>query len=133
MGRARDLVATAAALANTVASDPVNHVLTGYSRFRRYTPRMLRTLNIEAAPVAKPLLEAAAAHPTRPPPVGGGRVVLPARRVPRRRALAGARSRRYGDIRKTLLSAPAVVDADPSLPVPASPQDWLVERKVALP
>ena len=43
-----------------------------------------------------------------------------------------ARSRRYGDIRKTLLSAPAVVDADRSLPVPASPQDWLAERKGAL-
>ena len=38
-----DLVATAAALANTVVSDPLNHVLVGYSRFRRYTPRMLRT------------------------------------------------------------------------------------------
>ena len=42
------------------------------------------------------------------------------------------RSRRYGDIRKTLLSAPAVVDADRSLSVPASPQDWLAERKGAL-
>ena len=38
--------------------DPLNHVLAGYSRFRRYTPRMLRTLDIEASPVAKPLLEA---------------------------------------------------------------------------
>ena len=53
-----DLVARAAALTNTVASDPLNHVLGGYSRFRRYTPRMLRTLDIEASPVAKPLLEA---------------------------------------------------------------------------
>ena len=53
-----DLVARAAALANTVAADPLNHVLGGYSRFRRYTPRMLRTLDIEASPVAKPLLEA---------------------------------------------------------------------------
>ena len=43
-----------------------------------------------------------------------------------------ARSRRYGDIRKTLLVASAVVDADRSLPVPASPQDWLAERKGAL-
>ena len=34
-----------------------------------------------------------------------------------------ARSRRYGDIRKALLSAPAVADADRSLPVPASPHD----------
>ena len=53
-----DLVAMAASLANTVAADPLNHVLGGYSRFRRYTPRMLRTLDIEASPVAKPLLEA---------------------------------------------------------------------------
>ena len=39
-----------------------------------------------------------------------------------------ARSRRYGDIRKALLPAPAVVDVDRSLPVPDSPQDWLAER-----
>ena len=32
-----DLVARAAALANTVAADPLDHVLGGYSRFRRYT------------------------------------------------------------------------------------------------
>ena len=53
-----DLVAKAAALASTAASDPLNHVLGGYSRFRRYTPRMLRTLDIEASPAAEPLLEA---------------------------------------------------------------------------
>ena len=109
-----DLVATVAALANTVVSDPLNHVLVGYSRFRRYTPRMLHTLDIEASPVAMPLLEAvdvlrndatarptgflrpnskwsrAVAHPIRSPPVGDGSVVPPARRVPRRRRLAGA-------------------------------------------
>ena len=43
-----------------------------------------------------------------------------------------ARSLRYGDIRKALLSAPAVADADRSLPVPASPHDWLAERRSAL-
>ena len=43
-----------------------------------------------------------------------------------------ARSRRYGDIRKALLSAPAVADGDRSLPVPASPHDWLAERRLAL-
>ena len=42
-----------------------------------------------------------------------------------------ARSHRYGDIRKALLSAPAVADADRSLPVPASPRDWLAERRFA--
>ena len=53
-----DLVARAAALASTAASDPLDHVRGGYSRFRRYTPRMLRMLDIEASPVAQPLLEA---------------------------------------------------------------------------
>ena len=53
-----DLVARAAALANTVAADPLDHVLGGYSRFRRYTPRMLRMFDIEVSPVAQPLLEA---------------------------------------------------------------------------
>ena len=150
-----DLVATAAALANTVASDPLNHVLVGYSRFRRYTPRMLRTLDIEASPVARPLLEAVdiLRNDTTERPTGFLRPNSKWRRLlrtqPDRRLWetavlfhlrdafrAGdlwlARSRRYGDIRKTLLSAPAVVDADRSLPVPASPQDWLAERKFAL-
>ena len=44
-----------------------------------------------------------------------------------------ARSRRYGDIRKALLSTPVVADAaDRSLPAPASPHDWLAERRFAL-
>ena len=43
-----------------------------------------------------------------------------------------ARSRRYGDIRKALLSTPAVADADRSLRIPASPHDWLAERRFAL-
>ena len=33
---------------------------------------------------------------------------------------------------KTLLSVPAVAEADRSLPVPASPHDWLAERRFAL-
>ena len=41
-------------------------VLAGYSRFRRYTPRMLRTLDIEASPVAK-----------GPPGHGAGRLGAP--------------------------------------------------------
>ena len=150
-----DLVARAAALTNTVASDPLNHVLGGYSRFRRYTPRMLRTLDIEASPVAKPLLEAV--DVLRSDATAGPTVFLRPNskwsRLLRSQSdhrlwetavlfhlrdafLAGdvwlARSRRYGDIRKALLSAPAVADADRSLPVPASPHDWLAERRFAL-
>ena len=150
-----DLVAKAAALTNTVVSDPLNQVLGGYSRFRRYTPRMLRTLDIDASPAAEPLLEAVGilcsdgtARPTgflRP----NSRWSRLLRTQPDHRLWETAvlfhlrdafragdvwlpRSRRYGDIRKTLLSAPAVADAARSLPVPASPRDWLVERRFAL-
>ena len=150
-----DLVARAAALANTVAADPLNHVLGGYSRFRRYTPRMLRTLDIEASPVAKPLLEAvdvlrsdATARPTgflRPNSKWSRllrtqsdhrhwetAVLFHLRDAFRAGDVWLARSRRYGDIRRALLSAPAVADTDRSLPVPASPHDWLAERRFAL-
>ena len=53
-----DLVVKAAALASTAGSDPLDHLLGATARFRRYTPRMLRTLDIEASPAAEPLLEA---------------------------------------------------------------------------
>lgn len=44
-----------------MADDPLNHVLDGFHRFRRYAPRMLRLLDLRAAPVAFPLLEAVTA------------------------------------------------------------------------
>jgi len=54
----KTLVATAISLTATMSGDPLNHVLDGYHRFRRYAPRMLRLLDLRAAPVAAPLLEA---------------------------------------------------------------------------
>ena len=116
---------------------------------------MLRTLDIEASPVARPLLEAVdvlrsnvPAQPTsflrpnskwsrllRTQPdhrLWETAVLFHLRDAFRAGDVWLARSRRYGDIRKALLPAPAVVDADRSLPVPASPQDWLAERKFAL-
>ena len=136
-------------------SDPLSHVLAGYSRFRRYTPRMLRTLDIEASPAAEPLLDAVdvlrSDGTARPPgflrPNSRWRRLLRTQSDHRlwetavlfhlRDAFrAGdvwlARSRRYGDVRKALLSTPAGADADRSLPVPASPHDWLAERRFAL-
>ena len=147
-----DLVARAAALANTAASDLLDYVLGGYSRFRRYTPRML---DIEASPVAQPLLEAVdvlrsdgTARPTgflRPnskwsrrlraqadPRLWETAVLFHLRDAFRAGDVWLARSRRHGDIRRTLLSIPAVADADHSLPVPTSPHDWLAERQLAL-
>ena len=136
-------------------SDPLNHVLGDYNRFRRYTPRMLRTLDIEASPAAEPLLEAVAvlrsdgtARPTgflRPNSkwsrllrtqsdhrLWETAVLFHLRDAFRAGDVWLARSRRYGDIRKALLSAPAVADADRSLPAPTSPHDWFAERRFAL-
>ena len=147
-----ELVAKAAALANTAASDPLDHVLGGYSRFRRYTPRLLRMLDIEASPVAQPLLEAVdvlrsdgTARPTgrtrsgaggcapRPMLASGRRRCCSTCATPSAPATSGWRGRAAtGDIRRTLLAIPVVPDADRSLPVPASPHDWLAERRFAL-
>ena len=52
------LVAMAAQLGQTMSADPLTHVVQGYHRFRRYAPRMLRALDIKAAPVAEPLMAA---------------------------------------------------------------------------
>jgi len=54
-----NLVAVAGKLTSTMAADPIAHVTSGWGRFRRYAPRMLRVLKIEAAPVCAPLLKAA--------------------------------------------------------------------------
>ena len=53
------LVATVMQLPDTMAADALAHVGQGYHRFRRYAPRMLRALDIQAAPVAEPLIAAA--------------------------------------------------------------------------
>ena len=62
----KGLVATAAQLTDTLAADPLAHVGHGYHRFRRYAPRMLRALDIRAAPVPSPAADAPVwiAHPT---------------------------------------------------------------------
>ncbi|KPX79158.1 transposase [Pseudomonas meliae] len=60
-GKLEQLVATGAQLSNTLADDPLAHVGQGYHRFRRYAPRMLRCLKLEAASVAQPLIAAAKA------------------------------------------------------------------------
>jgi len=50
------LVATADQLTVTMVADALAHVGAGYYRFRRYAPRMLRMLDIQAAPVTGPCL-----------------------------------------------------------------------------
>jgi hypothetical protein len=53
------LVASSARLTDTMEADPLAHVAQGYHRFRRYAPRMLEALEINAALVAAPLIAAA--------------------------------------------------------------------------
>ena len=55
----KGLVATAMQLTSTMAANPLAHVVQGYHRFRRYAPRMLRALDIQAASVSEPLVETA--------------------------------------------------------------------------
>ena len=116
---------------------------------------MLRTLDIEASPAAEPLLHAVdvlrsdgTARPTgflRPNSrwrrllrtqsdhrLWETAVLFHLRDAFRAGDVWLAWSRRYGDIRKALLSTPAGADADRSLPVPARPHDWLAERRLAL-
>ena len=56
----RALVAEASRLTDTMSEDPLAYVVRGHHRLRRYARRMLRTLEIEAAPAAVALLRAVA-------------------------------------------------------------------------
>ncbi|VVS99752.1 Tn3 family transposase [Hoeflea sp. EC-HK425] len=152
----RDLVATAAQLTDTLAADPLAHVVQGYHRFRRYGPRMLRALEIKAAPVAEPLLTAAEiiadgdTTTTRPRTFlrrtskwhrhlkddDGHRlwevaVMCHLREGFRSGDVWLAHSRRYGDLKEALVPA-EVARATPRLVVPFEPEAWLADRKARL-
>lgn len=152
----RGLVATAAQLTDTLAADPLAHVVHGYHRFRRYAPRMLRALDIQAAPVAEPLLVAAdiiaGADTTAERPVtflrrtskwhrhlnddDGHRlwevaVLCHLRDAFRAGDMWLAHSRRYGDLKDALVPA-EVARATPRLSMPYDPEIWLADRKARL-
>ncbi|GHG98058.1 Tn3 family transposase [Pseudodonghicola xiamenensis] len=156
--RLEGLVATAAELTDTMAADPLAHVGQGYHRFRRYAPRMLRVLDIEAADVAAPLLHASTliADDEKPEtwPVGflrrgskwhrhlnaqeedGHRlwevaVLFHLRDAFRSGDIWLSQSRRYGDLKQALVPAEAVKDA-PRLAVPLDPEAWLADRKARM-
>ena len=157
-GQLEGLVATAAELTDTMAADPLAHVGQGYHRFRRYAPRMLRVLDIEAAGVAAPLLHASTliADDEKPEtrPVGflrrgskwhrhlnaqeedGHRlwevaVLFHLRDAFRSGDIWLPHSRRYGDLKQALVPAEAVKDA-PRLAVPLDPEAWLADRKARM-
>lgn len=154
----RMLVATANALTNVLAADPLSRVLDGYHRFRLYTPRMLRLLDIQAAPVTAPLLTAVgilqrgvdAEPPTdflrpnskwhrhlRAQPDGDHRlwevaVLFHIRDAFRSGDIWLAGSRRYGDLKQILVPAQAVEAPTARLMAPLRPGEWLAERKARL-
>ena len=152
----RGLVATAAQLTDTLAADPLAHVVHGYHRFRRYAPRMLRALDIHAAPVAEPLLTAASivagTETTGARPMtflrraskwhrhlnkdDGHRlwevaVLCHLRDAFRAGDIWLAHSRRYGDLKDALVPA-EVARATPRLAMPYEPETWLADRKSRL-
>lgn len=152
------LVATGTQLSNTLADEPLAHVGQGYHRFRRYAPRMLRCLKLEAAPVAQPLVAAAAAiGELRPSASAEGSFLRPNSKWHRhlrsqetgdtrlwevavlfhlRDAFRSgdiwlAHSRRYGDLKQVLVPMIAAQE-NARLAVPLDPQDWLADRKSRL-
>ena len=52
------VVAAAEQLSDTMSADPLAHVVQGWPRFRRYAPRMLRALDIQASGAGEPILAA---------------------------------------------------------------------------
>lgn len=152
------LVATAAKLTNTMAADPLSYVIQGFHRFRRYAPRMLRALEIQAAPVAEPLLAAAAiiekSQSAELGPVGFLRrgskwhrhlnacdedryrlwevaVLFHLRDAFRSGDIWLAHSRRYADLKQALVPIEAA-QVTPRLAVPFEPGTWITDRKARL-
>ena len=54
----QSLVETANGLVGNLSVDPLDFVVSGYPRLRRYTPRLLRTLELQGGRAAEPLLAA---------------------------------------------------------------------------
>jgi TnpA family transposase len=154
----KGLVATAAQLTDTLAADPLAHVVHGYHRFRRYAPRMLRILDIQAASVGAPLLDAAGIIAGRG--MTGTRPLTFLRRGSKwqrhlnienedaqrlwevavlfhlREAFRSgdiwlAHSRRFGDLKDALVPA-EVARSTPRLAMPFEPEAWLADRKLRM-
>ena len=152
------MVTTAAELTNTMAADALSHVVHGYNRFRRYTPRMLRALDICAAPAAVPLMQAtkviAQDQTDAPRQVGFLRrtskwhrhlnaqdsgdnrlwevaVMFQVREAFRSGDIWLPHSRRYADLKQALVPI-ETAKACPRLTMPFEPEIWLDDRKARL-
>ncbi len=156
--RLEGMVATAAELTDTMAADPLAHVVQGYHRFRRYAPRMLRALDIQGATVATPLLQAVKIindhkcdMPRRcdflrrnakwhrhlnAPEVDDHRlwevaVLFQLRDAFRSGDIWLAHSRRYADLKQALITI-ETAKSSPRITMPFEPDIWLADRKARL-
>ncbi|MBY0519120.1 MAG: Tn3 family transposase [Sphingomonas sp.] len=153
----RALVATASALTNRLSADPLSRVIDGYHRFRLYTPRMLRLLELRGAPVAAPLLAAIMllqSGVSEDPPLAFLRpnskwhrhlraeprsdhrlweiaVLFHIRDAFRSADIWLAGSRRFNDPKQILVPAEAVAKTA-RLAVPLRPEEWLADRQARL-
>ena len=149
-----DLVAVAERLTDTMSNDPLAYVAQGHGRLRRYAPRMLRALDIQTAPVARPLLAAARlirdgsshsspraflrpaskwhryldAQPKDDKRLWEVAVLSHLRDGFRSGDLWLPRSRRHGDPTQALVPLPTVT-TDAALAVPLDAGEWLADRQ----
>lgn len=146
------LVATATTLTDTMAADPLTHVSNGHNRFRRYAPRMLRALDIQAAPVCQGLLAAidtvrdeqkSKSLPTnflrraskwlRHIKTNDHRiwevaVMFHIREAFRSGDIWLTHSRQFSDLKQTLVPT-TLVSATLRLAVPYTPDEWITSRR----
>ena len=155
------VVAAAEQLSDTMSADPLAHVVQGWPRFRRYAPRMLRALEIQASGAGEPILAALRAigagsrdlrrtflprtflrrnsrwhQHLNARPAGDRRLWEVAALFHMRDAFRSgdvwlAHSRRYGDVKRALAPIEAA-HATARLAVPFEPREWLAERKAGL-
>ena len=148
------VVAAAEQLSDTTSADPLAHVVQGWPRFRRYAPRMLRALDIQASGAGEPILAALRAigagsrdmsrtflrrnsrwhQHLNARPTGDRRLWEVAALFHMRDAFRSgdvwlAHSRRYGDVKRALVPMEAA-HATTRLAVPFEPREWLAEHKV---
>jgi TnpA family transposase len=153
------LMVTATALTKKLESDPLEFVLSGYGRLRRYTQRMLEDISFEGNQAARPLLETIAllqsmnqsetkeesnlpvcfANARWSKRLGGEpekklwetAVLFAIRDGLRSRDIWVKNSQAYQDTRKRLLPAQQA-EQTVSLPVPLQADTWIQQRKELL-
>ena len=153
------LMITATALTKKLDSDPLEYVLLGYGKFRRYTQRMLEDITFEGNQSAQPLLKAIEllkilnrsekqqdselpvcfANPRWGKRLGGEperklwetAVLFAIRDGLRSRDIWVVHSRTYQDTRQKLLPAQQAENTL-SLPIPLQANEWIIKRRALL-